>query len=177
MIMKRYYTFFVFNLFLFDFTECGLLIPFEHFQNTVEIDIELTNQGILFLNLVLGNPPQYFSFFLSTILQKTYITKFPAFEEGFSPINSTSFVEEKKIVDFPFAGYNLKGKYCNDFLFINREFNINNYPFVLIHEGTLTYQNKGSMGFEFLSNGREESYYSFIERIKALKKLINQFFI
>lgn len=33
------------------------------------------------------------------------------------------------------------------------------------------------MGFEFLSNGREESYYSFIERIKALKKLINQFFI
>lgn len=27
------------------------------------------------------------------------------------------------------------------------------------------------MGFEFLSNGREEGYYSFIERIKALKKI------
>lgn len=97
------------------------------------MDIELTNQGILFLNLGLGNPPQYFSFFLSTILQKTYITKFPAFEEEFSPLNSISFVEDKKIVDFPFAGYNSKGIYCNDFLFINRELNINNYPFVLIN--------------------------------------------
>lgn len=96
MIMKRYYTFFVFNLFLFDFTECGLLIPFEHFQNTVEIDIELTNQGILFLNLVLGNPPQYFSSFYQLYYKKRILQSFQHLRKDFLLLILLLLLKKKK---------------------------------------------------------------------------------
>ena len=164
-MIKKYGLFYIC---LLSYAYSGLLVPSEQLENTIELQVEESNFHSITITLGIGSPPQYFTFYFSTILQKLYIADGSNFPDGFDPSKSSSFRDESRIITLPYAGYNSKGKYCFDTIQMSIGLNVKDYPFVLITEGLINYKNKGTIGFEYLTRSKAEDEYSFMKRLKKL---------
>ena len=153
-----------------------ILMPVEQRENTIELQVEETSSHSLSIKLGIGSPPQYLGFYFSTILQRVYIAGSSKFPDGFDPSKSSSFHSNSEVVLFPYAGYNSKGKYCNENIQIRNGLNINDFPFLLIQEGTFNYKDKGTIGFEYLTRNKEEDDYSFMRRLKYIGMIYKDMF-
>ena len=172
-MIKKYGLFYIC---LLSYAYSGLLVPSEQLENTIELQVEESIFHSITITLGIGSPPQYFTFYFSTILQKLYIADGSNFPDGFDPSKSSSFRDESRIITLPYAGYNSKGKYCFDTIQMSIGLNVKDYPFVLITEGLINYKNKGTIGFEYLTRSKAEDEYSFMKRLKNIGMINKEIF-
>lgn len=115
------------------------------------------------IELSLGTPPRKYRFFLSTLTPRIYIAES---EEGYNPSLSSTFEEEEGgIMTLPKIGRDVIGKKVRDTLSFNNNYQITNFPFVLLKAGDVRYYYKGSLGLEYQSATDEDDEFSFINHL------------
>lgn len=117
-------------------------------QKIIELTVKNTKFDIIELDMNIGNPRKNYTFHLSTITQKIYVTD----NINYNSENSLTYQKIECSIPLPFIGENVKGCLSQEAFYFSKNDNqfLPLQKFILINEGNIQYQNKGVIGFEYL---------------------------
>ena len=134
-------------------------------DKSITIPLVVSTYGVPGIRLSLGNPPQSFEFYVSTILHKTYIISYDSYKEGFHIKNSTTFnyVSDTPVA-FPSISENAEGIISKDTLTLDT-LKLDNFDFILMTKGNFGFHYIGSIGFEYKPENEDDYKYSLVNRL------------
>lgn len=136
-------------------------------RSLINLPIQKSDTALYSINLNLGEPKQNFSLILDSGSSYIWIydkaCNICKSQNKFEPEKSKTFSRTKEQINMNYISGNVKGNLCQDNLYINENFNIHNFNFLLAYESNIDFELDGIIG---LSKGSFNKKYSFLNQLK-----------